>query len=109
MISPIYNTKLHFSYSRKLRDDSLIEKCSDFYLSVVDGSSKEGTEKLMNRGEGWSSFMLVVLIGIVLTLTIIGAAVLLVAKANSGRRTRGRNTARQQALFLCNLFFDFSA
>ena len=60
---------------------------------MVDGSSKE-SEKLIN--ETWSSFLLVVLLGVALTILIIGAAVILLARMNNAsvqQRRRRRDAA----------------
>ena len=64
----------------------------NFFL-VVDGSSKE-SEKLIN--ETWSSFLLVVLLGVALTILIIGIAVVLLARMNNAsvqQRRRRRDAA----------------
>ena len=63
------------------------------YFSVVDGSSKE-SEKLIN--ESWSSFLLVALLGVALTILIIGAVVILLARMNNSsvqQRRRRRDAA----------------
>ena len=60
---------------------------------VVDGSSKE-SEKLIN--ESWSSFLLVALLGVALTILVIGTAVILLAKMNNAamnQRRRRRDAA----------------
>ena len=63
------------------------------YFTVVDGSSKE-SEKLIN--ESWSSFLLVALLGVALTILIIGAVVILLARMNNAsvqQRRRRRDAA----------------
>ena len=69
--------------------------CKYFFLhfSVVDKSSNP--EELTR--EGWPSFMLVVLVGAVLTITLIAAAVVIAAKANNrnGRRRPPPPTTQQ--------------
>ena len=59
----------------------------------MDGSSKE-SEKLIN--ESWSSFLLVALLGVALTILIIGAVVILLARMNNAsvqQRRRRRDAA----------------
>ena len=61
-----------------------------FYFTVVDGTSKEVSEKQ----DPWSSWALVVFLGIALTLVIISIAIGLIAKLNSASASQQR---RQRA------------
>ena len=58
---------------------------------MVDGTSKEVTQ---DKVEAWSSWALVIFLGIALTLLIIGIAIGLLAKMNSNTATQQR---RQRA------------
>lgn len=64
--------------SRSIRIDGYTLRMADKH-PVVDGTSKEVSEKQ----ESWSSLALVILLGIVLTLLIIGVAIGLLAKMGS--------------------------
>ena len=73
--------------------DNINIKHNLIFFLVVDGSSKE-SEKLIN--ETWSSFLLVVLLGVALTILIIGIAVVLLARMNNAsvqQRRRRRDAA----------------
>ena len=61
-------------------------------FSVVDGTSKEVS--LQDKSEAWSSWALVIFLGIALTLLIISIAIGLLAKMNSNTATQQR---RQRA------------
>ena len=62
------------------------------HISVVDGTSKEVS--LQDKSEAWSSWALVIFLGIALTLLIISIAIGLLAKMNSNTATQQR---RQRA------------
>ena len=62
------------------------------FVSVVDGTSKEVS--LQDKSEAWSSWALVIFLGIALTLLIISIAIGLLAKMNSNTATQQR---RQRA------------
>ena len=62
------------------------------FISVVDGTSKEVS--LQDKSEAWSSWALVIFLGIALTLLIISIAIGLLAKMNSNTATQQR---RQRA------------
>ena len=63
-----------------------------FCILVVDGTSKEVS--LQDKSEAWSSWALVIFLGIALTLLIISIAIGLLAKMNSNTATQQR---RQRA------------
>ena len=64
---------------------------SNSIIPVVDGTSKEVTSE---KQETWSSWALVIFLGIALTLLIIGIAIGLLAKMNSSSASQAR---RQRA------------
>ena len=82
---------------RNVHPTTVLEKiCVKFILffciSVVDGTSKEVS--LQDKSEAWSSWALVIFLGIALTLLIISIAIGLLAKMNSNTATQQR---RQRA------------
>ena len=85
------NTVFTQSQSKfKVLKIDLFSLLSIFILPVVDGTSKEVSEKQ----DPWSSWALVVFLGIAITLIIIAIAIGLIAKLNSASASQQR---RQRA------------